>query len=295
MAASHKFGQRPPEISRKALALGWISGVRRIEFTSAKTSFWHRHAETTLLFCLKGEVVYEFHGLPNITLSAGSFLVIPAHVEHRHFGEVDPICRRVELLLDVRPLRPTRFSLFSDATAVALHAALLKHALRPVKGTKDVSAAFAELFDLAKDGFTSQADVQLGYVRLLLTRILYGTAAPATSHPEKDPPFVMDSVLKWIEAHYRERIDLDRLVAKTGFSRTHVFTLFKKHTGLTPSDYITRLRVRKACDALKDPQATSRAVAEACGFSSPSVFNAIFRRQTGLTPSQWRKKRSCRA
>lgn len=86
MSKPHKFGHRPPEISSQVLGLGWISGVRRLEFSLAKTSYWHRHAETTLLGCLKGEVAYEFHGIRPVTLSAGSFLVIPAHVEHRHLG-----------------------------------------------------------------------------------------------------------------------------------------------------------------------------------------------------------------
>lgn len=285
----HKFGHRPPEISRQTLGMGWISGVRRLEFASARTSYWHRHDETTLLGCLQGEVTYEFHGIDPVTLSSGSFLVIPAQVEHRHLGEIDPVSRRIELLLDVAPRRRSPYALFAPEAARALHAALLQKALAPVKCAKDILRAFAELYDLAARPRTSLSPADLGYIRLLVTRILYGAALPHETRAE-EPPMMMDSVIGWLEAHVHEPIDIDRLVAKIGFSRTHVFTLFRQQTGLTPADYITRLRIKKACAALRDPLATSKGVAESCGFSSASQFNAVFKRQTGLTPSEWRKK-----
>lgn len=294
MGKTHKFGHRPPEITRQTLDMAWISGVRRLEFASARTSYWHRHAETTLLGCLKGEVTYEFHGIDPVTLSAGSFLVIPAQVEHRHLGEIDPVSQRIELLLDVSPRQRAKYALFSPKAARDLHAALLQKALSPVKCTKEIQLAFAELCEFARRPAAQLSEPDLGYVRLLLTRILYGAALPHEPHPEPSR-MMIDAVLDWIESRYHEPIDIDRLVAKIGFSRTHVFTLFKKRTGLTPADYITRLRIKKACAALRDPSATSKGVAESCGFSSASRFNAVFKRQTGLTPSQWRKKLSRQA
>lgn len=289
MSESHKFGHRPPEIPRQVLGMGWISGVRRLERHSAKTSYWHRHEETTLLGCLKGEMTYEFHDIDPITLSAGSFLVIPAQVEHRHLGEVDPVGQRVELLLDVSPRSRTKYALFTPATARTLHAALLRKALTPAKCTKDVQTAFAELYDFAQKPCKSLPDTDLGYIRLLVTRILFGVALPHKTQAEQ-PPMMMDTVLSWIEAHISEPIDIDRLVAKIGFSRTHVFNLFKKQTGLTPVDYIVRLRIRKACEALKNPNLTSKEIASACGFQTPSNFNAVFKRQTGFSPTQWRQR-----
>lgn len=291
MSGSHKFGHRPPEIPRQVLGMGWISGVRRLEFTSAKASYWHRHEETALLGCLKGEMTYEFHGIPPITLSAGSFLVIPAQVEHRHLDEVDPVGQRVELLIDVSPRSRAKYALFTPAAARTLHATLLRKALTPTKCTKDVQTAFAELYDFAKSPARTFSEPDLGYIRLLVTRILFGAAMPRKTHVEQ-PPAMMSTVLNWIEAHYNEPIDIDRLVAKIGFSRTHVFNLFRKQTGLTPADYLIRLRVKKACESLRNTSMNSKQIAEACGFSSPSRFNAAFKRQTGLTPSQWRVRAS---
>lgn len=290
MAKTYKFGHRPPDISERTLGMGWITGVKRIEFSSARASYWHRHSETTLLGCLKGEMTYEFHGINPITLSAGSFLVIPAQVEHRHLGEIDPVGQRVELLLNVTPKRAGKYALFSPAVARELHAALLQKALTPIKYAKDLRLAFSEVFDFAARPGKTLSETDKGYIRLLLTRILFGVALPPHEPPPESSPMLMNAVLDWIENHFHEAMPTERIVSKMGFSRTHVFTLFRKHTGLTPADYLTRLRIRKACEALADPAATSKGIAETCGFSSPSRFNAVFKRQIGLTPSQWRQR-----
>lgn len=292
MKRVYAYGQRPPDIDAKLLGLGWIVGVRCHKRTSATTSFWHRHAETALLCSIKGEVSYEFHGLKPIRLSAGSFLVIPAHVEHRHLDEIDPVNQRIELLLNVKPHKKAPFSAISHSAAVDLHAELLKKALVPCKCTLELIRYFTELYDLTRASNAKHTDVELGYLRLLATNILYATSLPRRKPSNKADPKTISKILNWLEQHFGEQVDIDRLVAKTGYSRSHVFTLFRKQTGLTPVDYLFRLRVRKACTMLHDKSIQSKEIARACGFSSPSTFNTIFRRQTGLSPSAWRRRNS---
>ena len=88
---NHVYGHRTPEIGASDFASGWILGVRHLSSKSARSSFWHRHDETTVMCCLRGECAYEFHGIPPVSLVAGSFLVIPANVEHRHVMAIDPV------------------------------------------------------------------------------------------------------------------------------------------------------------------------------------------------------------
>ena len=95
-----------------------------------------------------------------------------------------------------------------------------------------------------------------------------------------------------MEKHLAEKIDLDRLAAHIGYSRTQVFTLFRKHTGLTPVDCLTRLRVRRACQLLETTDWKVCDIALACGFMTSAAFNATFRKQCGVTPLQWRARAS---
>lgn len=288
------YGHRTPEIGTKDFASGWIRGVRHLSSKSAKGSFWHRHDETSVICCLRGEYVYEFHGIEPITLSAGSFLVIPAQVEHRHYMAIDPVGERLEILLAPKPPKPLRHSVFSQESCLTLHAALLKRALSPLKCEKPLLAECCELHDLAARTAGSLSPEELGLARLLCQLVLYKMTHRAKPAPQRTV-IQFDEIADWMEEHIGEHIDINRLVAHIGYSRTQVFTLFREHTGLTPADFLTRLRIKKACSLLKSTDMPACGVASLCGFSSASTFNAVFRRQTGSTPNAWRKEARLRA
>ncbi len=287
--ARQAYGQRTPEIGAADFASGWICGVRHLASRSARGSFWHRHAETTVVCCLRGEYTYELHDIPAITLSAGYFLVIPAQVEHRHIRAVDPVGDRLEILLSASPSKALRHSSFTRESCRALHAALLKRALSPVKCGKELMDACRELHGLAGRTARCLSPEELGFARVLCQHILYRMARPSPSAQRRVAvPFA--DIASWIEGRLSERIDIDRLVAHIGYSRTQVFTLFRENTGLTPADFLTRLRVRKACSLLETTALPACRIAKQCGFSSASAFNAVFRRRTGTTPLAWRGK-----
>jgi len=283
------YGHRTPEIGAKDFASGWILGVRHLSSKSAKGSFWHRHNETSIICCLRGEYAYEFHGIPIVTLTAGSFLVIPAHVEHRHFMAVDPVGERLEILLAPAPPKPMRHSVFTQKSCRTLHSALLKRALMPVKCEKALISECRELQSLAGKTAKSLSDEELGVARLLCQLVLYRMTHPSMPLPKRTVvPF--EDIARWLEKHLGEHIGIDRLVAHIGYSRTQVFTLFKEETGLTPADFLMRLRIKKACALLESTGMPACDIAKRCGFSSASVFNATFRRQMGSTPIVWRAR-----
>ena len=284
----NSYGHRPPDIGAETLDGSWIRGVRHLASRSAKGSFWHRHDETSIICCLRGEYTYELHGLPPITIAAGSFIVIPAQVEHRHLKAVDPVGDRLEILLAPNPSKPSRHLAYDLATCRALHSELLKRALTPVKCGKELTELCRELHALSGRGPQRLTAPEIGLARLLCQLILYRMARPSASAPRRTTlPFA--NVASWIEAHLAERIDIDRLVAHIGYSRTQVFTLFRDNTGLTPADFLMRMRVRKAQSLLETTDLSANKVASQCGFSSAATFNAVFRRQTGATPLDWRR------
>ena len=65
--------------------------------------------------------------------------------------------------------------------------------------------------------------------------------------------------------------------------------LFKKATGLTFTDYLSRLRIEKAKNLLLNPNLRISEVAYEVGFQSLTHFNRMFRKLTGQSPSAWRE------
>ena len=66
--------------------------------------------------------------------------------------------------------------------------------------------------------------------------------------------------------------------------------LFTEYYGITPSDYILKIRISAAKQLLITKDDSIARIAADCGFSSQSYFNYSFKKQTGLSPLKYRKK-----
>ncbi|UKS27981.1 helix-turn-helix transcriptional regulator [Paenibacillus sp. HWE-109] len=66
--------------------------------------------------------------------------------------------------------------------------------------------------------------------------------------------------------------------------------MFNKYVGQTPNTYLTRYRIQKSCEMLKETKRSISEIALACGFQSSSYFTSIFRKQLGLVPQDYRKQ-----
>jgi AraC-like DNA-binding protein len=94
---------------------------------------------------------------------------------------------------------------------------------------------------------------------------------------------------KFIDTHYGSDIGISEMAASASLSKFHFMRLFKKLYGITPSQYLTKVRVEKA-KLLLQKGAT---VGEACflvGFDSITSFTGLFKKMTGSTPSMVMRK-----
>lgn len=102
------------------------------------------------------------------------------------------------------------------------------------------------------------------------------------------PSAVLGRMLAHVRTHFAEPIDNAALATVAGRSVRAVERLFQRHLGVTPQQYLRRLRVRLACRALVHGAAPLTDVALAHGFYDQSHFVREFRRETGLTPGAYR-------
>lgn len=81
------------------------------------------------------------------------------------------------------------------------------------------------------------------------------------------------------------------IVKATGLSRTTVIQLIQKFTGLTPGDYITKLRIEHSVRLIKEhPDWTIDGIAEGCGYVRRATYYSHFNKFYGITPAQYRKE-----
>lgn len=95
---------------------------------------------------------------------------------------------------------------------------------------------------------------------------------------------VMNHVLKYIEEHLEESLNIKRLAEIAGYSEDHFIRMFKRYTNETVMEYVCRRRLIRACeDILLGMRIID--VAIKYGWQSHSAFSKSFNREFGFPPS----------
>jgi AraC family transcriptional regulator len=96
-------------------------------------------------------------------------------------------------------------------------------------------------------------------------------------------------VIDYINANLQGTLTLVELARIAKLSPHHFATAFKASVGISPHQYVIRLRIERARDMLRRRHETISEIAYAVGFSSQSHLSANFRRETGITPRKFRE------
>jgi len=112
-----------------------------------------------------------------------------------------------------------------------------------------------------------------------------GRHAIACSDHEPAP---VASAKQFVQSHVEEPITLAQVVRHVNVSRFYFCKLFKRATGMTLTEYVSRVRVEKAKTLLVDPSLRISEVVYAAGFGSIPRFNSVFKRYVGMPPTEYR-------
>lgn len=93
---------------------------------------------------------------------------------------------------------------------------------------------------------------------------------------------------EYIDNHWREEFDIDKLAGIVHMSRYHYTRLFKQHTGMTPYSYYQEVKLGKLKEKLCDTNLSITQVFEECGVDYNGNLAKIFKDKLGMTPSQYR-------
>lgn len=94
----------------------------------------------------------------------------------------------------------------------------------------------------------------------------------------------------YIEKHYSKQFSIESLAEMCHLSETHFRRMFQAIMGTGPLDFITNVRIKKACALLKTTNDSVTYIAERVGFGSISSFNRSFSKVMGSSPREWRKQ-----
>lgn len=101
---------------------------------------------------------------------------------------------------------------------------------------------------------------------------------------------IVKDLIHYMNTHYNEDINLEKLADLAGMKKSQISYLFKKYTNKRPIDYLIDYRINKALELLKTTDLLICEVAERVGYQDPFYFSRLFKRHTSIAPTAIRQK-----
>lgn len=98
------------------------------------------------------------------------------------------------------------------------------------------------------------------------------------------------SVTDYIRQNFGQEISLEDIAGHVSLSKSYLCALFKENMNMTVNDYLTRVRVEKSIELMKNRAWSVGEIGRKCGFASQSHYTKVFRKMIGMTPGQYRNK-----
>ena len=96
--------------------------------------------------------------------------------------------------------------------------------------------------------------------------------------------------IDYIRSHIQENLTVESIADSLSLNSSYLSKLFKQEMGITLSRYIRDQKINVACNMLRHLDESSLTIANYLGFSSQSHFIQVFKKSTGMTPEEYRRK-----
>jgi len=110
-------------------------------------------------------------------------------------------------------------------------------------------------------------------------------------YPHDDLTKQIKAAKLYIDKHFSEDINLNKIAGKALVSKFHFIRLFKKYYGCTPNQYLQEVRIEKAKRILEKGKSIDE-VCAAVGFTSKTSFTSLFKKMTGTTPFVYQNRKA---
>lgn len=111
------------------------------------------------------------------------------------------------------------------------------------------------------------------------------------SQPNGQHTYVVRQAKEYIQKHYANpELSLNDVAAQASLSASHFSVVFSQETSQTFKEYLTEVRINKAKELLRMTALRSADIAYQVGYNDPHYFSAVFKKNTGLSPLEFRSR-----
>ena len=240
----------------------------------------HTHDFFHLAYVRSGSLVFHAAGT-DYHLSEGSMILIPPFMVHGVPQDAHNLCLQYEIFF--RILDPKVQYFVGNPTVQVLHDA----------------SHLKKLFAYICRNYSSTNLFQASSVSAFLSTILFSFQTDKQSLENSSDGYVdysqysdlVQTILRYVEKEYDAKYDLTSLARTLDFNKNYLCTVFRRETGITISEYFNYHRIRQILIFLQytgyNKEVPIHALAQQCGYENPSYFNRVFKKYTGMTPTEF--------
>lgn len=254
--------------------------VQEVGYTAAREKYYvHRENLPSFMitYTIDGSVVSKYCGVKSIA-EKGTSLWLNCNLPHTFYMEKG-----------AHKLEAYYVHLYGNG-AERYHeyfAALNQSGYIDTRSNSSIPLYFKKLIELYKYGSRSEMTdfIASTYLSNLCLALLECVQADA----EKETPSYIHDIKKHLETQYMQKITLEALSQKYFLSHAYLQRQFKKYVGISPNEYLTRVRIRISKKLLRTTSHSIQEISQETGFNNASYFISIFRKSEGMTPHEYRK------
>lgn len=257
---------------------------------------WHKEFEITII--CSGSGVYELN-LVEYVVGEGDLIIVENEMLHYGYG-IQNGFEAITLIFDMAMFHSvlqdsidTKYILpIINGTFEILP--VIKNAVKANPWLTDKIKHLLELYTNRGCGFELQLKAGIfELIAYIISNNFYKTQNVETRQSNSTVNAIK-IILKYIDENLQNTIYLPTLAQLVNFDKSYMSRFFKKHLGITCTEYITRCRLNKASQLLATTGMTVTEIAFETGFTNISFFLKKFKERYSVTPIKYRKQNTFR-
>ncbi|MHC4886483.1 MAG: helix-turn-helix domain-containing protein [Planctomycetota bacterium] len=251
----------------------------------------HTNAGYEITYSDAGEYTWVLEGGKRLVLRGGQLCLTQPQVPHR--GEDDLIApgRLFFLVFDPRAKSAARHTPFTEECLRYIETTLTQAGNVVFGAGQGFQSLVHQVRDVMEAVGRGDPDPLLrSRAQALVAQVVMGVVHSLTHPVSVQESSPIHLARRFMEEHLHESFGMEEVARQVGLNRSRFYEQFGLETGVTPSDYLSRLRCSRAARALRETEESVTTIAHAHGFATSQYFATCFRRYTGMSPREYRRK-----
>ncbi len=153
-----------------------------------------------------------------------------------------------------------------------------------------INTRIADLTGQLRQSYATPSSLSVIKSKVLYMNLVEEMVVSAKRQLHDDNTELMVQALEYIRQNYADPISIAKIASLFGLERRRFAYLFEKHTGMSPRSYLTECRIRRSKELLRTCECSITQIAECVGYTDSFYFSRLFKRQTGVSPTEFRDR-----